>query len=426
MAAVARIEWLGTPIDTDTLGLLREQWTDIRAELIRQVDTDFGVYDGQTFKYGAFADYLARHDIGWPRLSSDRLCLDDDTFKLMAGVYPQLWPLRELRKTLSQLKLNKLEVGNDGRNRSSVWGFGTKTGRNAPSTAGFIFGLPAWTRGLIKPEPGRALAYVDYEQQEFGIAAVLSKDPAMLRAYETGDAYLALAKRAGAIPQDATKARHRQIRDQYKACCIGLMYGMGVSALARGTNLPDAGARELFQAHHEAYPVFWKWGQSAVDRGMLGFSLHSVFGWLVHTSENPNPRTLLNFPMQANGAEILRLACCLMTERGINVCAPVHDAVLIEADADAIDDVVQAAQAAMLEASKVVLDGFCLRTDVDVVRYPDRYKSKRSAAMWEKVTGILRQIDVYRGGTGGVLQRGTGTCTSEVHPSNLLSYVCMS
>ena len=33
--------------------------------------------------------------------------------------------------------------------------------------------------------------------------------------------------------------------------------------------------------------------------------------------------------MQANGAEMLRLACCLATERGIEVCAPVHDAVLI-------------------------------------------------------------------------------------------------
>ena len=26
--------------------------------------------------------------------------------------------------------------------------------------------------------------------------------------------------------------------------------------------------------------------------------------------------------MQANGAEILRLACCYMTEAGIRVCAP--------------------------------------------------------------------------------------------------------
>jgi hypothetical protein len=42
--------------------------------------------------------------------------------------------------------------------------------------------------------------------------------------------------------------------------------------------------------------------------------------------------------MQANGAEMLRLACCLATERGIEVCAPVHDAILICAPLDRLDD----------------------------------------------------------------------------------------
>jgi hypothetical protein len=52
----------------------------------------------------------------------------------------------------------------------------------------------------------------------------------------------------------------------------------------------------------------------------------------------------------ANGAEMLRLACCLATERGIEVCVPVHDAVLIEADTDAIDQAVSDCQAALLQS----------------------------------------------------------------------------
>ena len=36
-------------------------------------------------------------------------------------------------------------------------------------------------------------------------------------------------------------------------------------------------------------------------------------------------------PAQAHGAEMLRLACCLVTERGIQLCCPIHDAVLVEA-----------------------------------------------------------------------------------------------
>ena len=33
-----------------------------------------------------------------------------------------------------------------------------------------------------------------------------------------------------------------------------------------------------------------------------------------------------NFLMQGTGAEMMRIACCLATESGIEICAPVHDA----------------------------------------------------------------------------------------------------
>ena len=91
---------------------------------------------------------------------------------------------------------------------------------------------------------------------------------------------------------------------------------------------------------HETYPVFWKWSDAAVDHGMLRGHLHAVFGWTVRVGKDANPRALRNFPMQSNGAEMLRLACCLATECGIAVCAPVHDALLIEGPSDSIYEVV--------------------------------------------------------------------------------------
>lgn len=94
--------------------------------------------------------------------------------------------------------------------------------------------------------------------------------------------------------------------------------------------------------------------------------------------------------MQANGAEILRLACCLATERGIRVCAPVHDALLIEAPADRIDEEVRSCQEAMREASEIVLSGFPLRTDAYIVRYPDRYIDERGVDMWDMVMELIR------------------------------------
>ena len=89
---------------------------------------------------------------------------------------------------------------------------------------------------------------------------------------------------------------------------------------------------------------------------------------------------------------MLRLACCLATEQGIQVCTPVHDALLVEVPADSIQDVVTATQRAMAEASRAVLGGFRLRSDAEVVVWPSRYRDKRGRRMWDTVMGILREL----------------------------------
>jgi hypothetical protein len=93
--------------------------------------------------------------------------------------------------------------------------------------------------------------------------------------------------------------------------------------------------------------------------------------------------------MQANGGEMLRIACCLATERGVEVSAPVHDAILISAPLDRLDADIAATRAAMAEASRAVLAGFELGSDVNIVRYPDRYMDKRGWVMWDRVMRLL-------------------------------------
>jgi len=110
---------------------------------------------------------------------------------------------------------------------------------------------------------------------------------------------------------------------------------------------------------------------------------------------------------------MLRLACCLMTERGVGLCAPVHDAVLIEAPTESIEEAVTSAQAAMREASAVVLDGFELKSDFTIVSYPDRYSDERGQAMWKLVTEILDELDPVRfGDSPEPIGRGVGTSTA--------------
>jgi hypothetical protein len=349
--------------------------------------------DRLTFSAERWGRWLASKKIPWPRLESGALDLSDDAFRMVAKSYPEVAPIRELRHTLSQLRLNELAVGADGRNRCGLSAFRARTSRNQPSNSRFIFGPSCWLRGLIRPGPGRAVAYVDWEQQEFGIAAALSGDGAMMAAYRSGDPYLAFAKQAGAVPMDATKATHRGERDQFKICALAVQYGMAARSLAQSLGVPEARGRELLLLHQQTYPMFWKWSQAAVDRAILCGQVRTVFGWTIRVGPDANPRSLANFPVQANGAEMLRLACCLATERGILVCAPVHDALLVEGPADEIETVVADTQAAMAEASRIVLDGFELRTEAKIVTWPDRYMDDRGVKTWQTITDILETLE---------------------------------
>jgi hypothetical protein len=175
--AAACMEDRGIPVDTRMLARLRESWDGIKLDLIAEIDAEYGIYEGSTFKLARFEAWLAASGIGWPRLDSGQLDLTDDTFRQMAKACPAVSPLRELRHTLSQLRLNELAVGSDGRNRTMLSIMRSKTGRNQPSNSKFLFGAPAWLRGLIMPEPGKAVAYLDWKSQEVVIAAALVMQP---------------------------------------------------------------------------------------------------------------------------------------------------------------------------------------------------------------------------------------------------------
>jgi DNA polymerase I len=393
MAAAARMEYAGTPIDMPMLEKLRRYWAPIQDRLIERIDADYGVYEGRTFKEEKFEAYLVRAGIPWPKLESGRLALDESTFRQMAKAHPAISPLRELRSSLAELRLNDLAVGRDGRNRTILSAFQARTGRNQPSSSRYIFGPSVWIRSLIKPPPGMAIAYIDYEQQEFAIAAKLSGDPNMLAAYASGDPYLAFAKQAGAMPPDGTRKTHGGVRELYKQCVLGVSYGMETFGLALRIDQPLIVACDLLRAHHETFRVFWRWSDAVVDHAKLTGELHTVFGWVLHGCCGANPRSLRNFPMQAHGAEMLRLACCLATERGIEVCAPVHDALLVTATIEEVEAAVAVTRKAMAEASRIVLDGFEIRTEAQIWRYPERFSDSRGTRMWNVVTQLVEEAE---------------------------------
>jgi hypothetical protein len=110
MKAAAAIEWNGTPIDTATLDLLRRHWIGLRDQLIADIDRDYGVFEGRSFRMERWQPWLAQHNIPWPTLESGRPDLSDDTFRQMARAYPVVAPMRELRSAPCEMRLADLRV----------------------------------------------------------------------------------------------------------------------------------------------------------------------------------------------------------------------------------------------------------------------------------------------------------------------------
>ncbi len=401
METVAIMEYNGIPIDIETLTGLKENWTLIKEKLVQEIDSSYGVYEGTTFKISKFEQYLSTNGISWPRTEKGYLELKEETFKDMVNSHPQLQGLKDLRYILGQLRLSEIPVGSDGRNRCLLSPFASKTGRNQPSTSKFIFGPAVWLRSLIKPEKGKVLAYIDYSQQEFCIAAALSKDPEMKAAYESEDPYLAFAKQAGAVPQEATKSTHKAARDLFKACVLGVQYGMGPDSLALRIGKSTPYAKELLRHHKRVYQQYWAWGDHVLDTTLLFRRITTCFGWQMHIvgGEKKEGRTIKNFPCQATGAEILRVACIRLVENNIKMIAPIHDAILIECDEEEADETIFQAQKLMTKASSIVLGpGNSIKTEATVIKYPDRYSDPRGVETWNKILRIIQEIKAKNSG----------------------------
>jgi DNA polymerase I len=394
VCAIARQERRGVPIDLPRLELIRARWSGIKTSLVVAVDRDYGCYeieDGEPhFRDHLFRAYVRRQRIPWPEYEDGTLDRRAETFRDMATAFPQVDGLRELRSTLSQLRLNDISVGRDGRNRCLIGPFGTKTGRNAPSNSKFVFGPAKWIRFLITPELDTALIHRDFPQQEVWIAAALSGDPALLAACLSGDVYLGIAKRLNVAPTDATPQTHPDVRKLFKTVTLGIQYGLGPQSLATRTGLSRYEAGEIIARLRAEFRTFEEWSARVADRAGLDMLLSTPFGWNMRCPPGTNPRTVRNWPIQAGGAAILHAACILAERRGLRIVAPIHDALLIEAPIEDAADASMELDRAMRDASRLVLRGCELPTSGgDPILPGDRYFDERGEGMWNTINRLL-------------------------------------
>lgn len=236
-------------------------------------------------------------------------------------------------------------VGQDSRVRVWLNPYGAQSARFQPKATGFIPLKSAWMRSLIVPASGRACCGVDYSSQEFLIAALVSKDENMMKAYESGDVYLYFAKLAGAVPWEGKKEDYKKERDLFKATTLGISYSMGANALALklsddiGREVPVEEAQELINKFAEAYPKYAQWVED------IRYNYYNIYkhiklpdGWIMF-GDNDNKRSVSNVYIQGLGSSILRKAIAIAQDKGLEVIFPLHDALYIEYPQDDLSKV---------------------------------------------------------------------------------------
>ena len=432
--ALARMTVVGCPVNAPLHDTIITNWGAIRKGLLESV-SHFGIFDADdTFKYERLAtiiENLGASDI-WPRTAGGRYSTKSDDFRRMTQIFPQMEEFRVAYEALvgghqpspfpicsdNRIRLGRREYGNarlgikDGKTASVGFGaYRSKTGRNQPLASEFLPASASWWRTLVTPPAGKVIGYFDYKSQEFGIAAYLSGDAAMIEDYRNGEVYIPLGIRSGLLPPDATKASHGDLRDKVlKPVLLGLQYGrqpQGI-ALAIGSGNPETYRKDLqtseqiYRKHKEAHPVFWQWVEDGAQQAFLTGRIDTAMGWrmlvgdpLTRAYENgrwqefgTKPLTLMNWRMQATGADIIRVACAALTAAGIEVLCPVHDAVLFMADQKCMEEVGDLVVSIMERAAITVL-GARIPVDRQWVLPGDNWRPKKGDKMWSIITKAI-------------------------------------
>lgn len=363
-ANTAKMYSLGYPIDYEATKNFSESVEDILSDIARDINRQFP--DIKPFRYDLKDKRFktnTKHIKAWIGKSEykDRWMLTDgkdyslslDAFGMYfkfshshpegnfgAQILRYLKTKQNMNGFRPSLKGDKSfwnSVGSDKRVRPFLNPYGSQSARSQPSATSFIPLKAAWMRSLIVPPIGKAMCELDYGSQEYLVAALLARDKAMIASYESGDVYLAFAKLAKMVPKEATKSSHPKERQAAKAAVLAISYSMTGKGLAytlsqqTGEEWGTVDAQELIDNFHDVYPEYAAWKDEIQSKYSEDGFLKLKDGWYLW-GENPNFRSVGNFPIQGGASDILRNACHMAQTEKLDVTYLLHDAGYIQYD----------------------------------------------------------------------------------------------
>gem|GEM_PF-1800266 len=266
-------------------------------------------------------------------------------------------------EALKQIRLHEPDIATalngrllDGRNISCIKPFATSTGRNSTSSLSYPLSIKANYRNLISPDSGNCLIHLDYKRQEIGIAAALSQDALLLDLYKNNCPYAWFANQVNpAVPMKLAKRLF-----------IAIQYGAQLNdTFIRKMSLPAETIRKLYSLHHEHFSAYWSWTNKVLEDAYHAGQLTITDGWRVRVNSRSSPLSIINWPIQATGALLLRNVVNRLVREKILPIGLNHDAILLETPYADAKLVTQHSEAAMQDESEKLF-GLRLKVSIDI------------------------------------------------------------
>ena len=375
--AIIHIENNGGPIDLNVLEDLIEDYKIDIEETMNELAfhpavQEFEDSQGKTFNPNSvfhLREILFNILKLKPIKKTDTGAFSTDAEVLESLKHPITEAILELRKKvkLSQTYLKNIREGldNDNRLRSSFNVTGTTSGRLSSSGVLNYQNLPrdkdAGIKKVFKARPGYKIIQADLGTAEVYIAAALSNDKFLQRAFiEKMDFHSYVAKNMFKLScsVDEVKKLYPNERQWAKAITFGILYGAGPSKIAETANVTMEEAKDFIQKYFKEANALKRWIDTCLGMINSSYFIYSAFGRKRRLPEakadnrataTHAARSGLNFLVQsvASDVNLLGLIDTInwietnSLKDKIVVFATVHDSVVAEVADEWVDEYVR-------------------------------------------------------------------------------------
>ena len=274
--------------------------------------------------------------------------------------------LTKLRSTYTEALLESMRPS--GRVHTHFNQAGASTGRLSSSNPN-LQNIPIRTadgrqiREAFCAADGHLLLSVDYSQIELRLAAEITDEPALKRAFAEGaDIHTATAAEMFHLPADKVPDDKRR---EAKAINFGIIYGISPFGLARGLRIPQEEARKFMETYFARYPRIAEWMEATRKQVKTDGQVETLFGRVIHApaihSKNHQQRAFaeraaINAPIQGTAADIIKRAMirlpAALESAGLKarLLLQVHDELILETPEDEVEKTSALVRAVMEEA----------------------------------------------------------------------------